>query len=302
MQAVIAATVFLTVTTLLRAAGAGKTADRVDVRGRLGQVIGYEEVVDQRAKELARPLPERLLLPLFTRIFRVMARVMPAGIMKSLEPKVARAANPGGLSANEFLGLKVMLALGIPAFAFVLAGMAPRPAALLVTAVLGWQLPDFYLSKKATERKNRIEKSFPDILDLLTVSVEAGLGFDGALAKVVEKDSGPVAAEFRRVLQEIKVGKSRKDALKDFAARCALEDITAFVNAMVQSEQLGLSVSRTLRSQSEQMRRKRRQRAEEQAMKAPVKMLIPLVVFIFPTIFIILLGPAVIQIIEGFLR
>jgi tight adherence protein C len=122
------------------------------------------------------------------------------------------------------------------------------------------------------------------------------------MAKVVEKDPGPVAVEFRRVLQEIKVGKSRKEALKDFAARCDLDDITSFVNAMVQSEQLGLSVSKTLRNQAEQMRRKRRQRVEEQAMKAPVKMLIPLVMFIFPTIFIVLLGPAVIQIIEAFIK
>lgn len=302
MPAVIAATVFLAVITFFRAVGAGNPADKVDVRGRLGQVIGYEEAADVRTKELSRSLAERILLPVFSRIARFVSKRMPAGIVKSLEPKVERAAHPGGLSVNEFLGLKVMLTVGIPSAVYVIGGGSAGAAPIAASAVLGWQLPDFYLSKVAGARKTLLEKTFPDVLDLLTVSVEAGLGFDGAMAKVVEKDISQVAVELKRVLQEIKVGKSRKEALRDFAARCDVDEITSFVNAMVQSEQLGLSVSKTLRSQAEQMRRKRRQRVEEKAMKAPVKMLIPLVMFIFPPIFIVLLGPAVIQIIEGFAR
>ena len=139
----------------------------------------------------------------------------------------------------------------------------------------------------------------PDVLDLLTVSVEAGLGFDAALQRVVQKMTGAISVEFAKTLQEIKMGKHRREALRDLGLRTGIDDLNTFISAIVQADQLGVSIGNVLRVQSEQMRRKRRQRIEEKAMKAPIKMLIPMVLFIFPTIFIVLLGPAAMQMIEG---
>jgi len=303
LEALIPVTVFMSVYIFSQAFLSRNQTAKVDIRGRLGQVISSNEIVDTREKELRRPLIERLILPLLSKITGIIGKALPTGMLKTLEPKVLQAGNPGRLSAKEILGIKALLATGIPALLYSLnvngiGGMARLVLILAAAFIIGWKIPDLYLSSIITKKRKELEKTFPDILDLLTVSVEAGLGFDGAMAKVVEKDSGIVAFEFKRILQEIKMGKSRREALRDFAARSAVEDINSFVNAMVQSDQLGLSIAKTLRNQSEQMRRKRRQRVEEAAMKAPVKMLIPLVLFIFPCIFIILLGPALIQLIE----
>ncbi|MDW7675951.1 MAG: type II secretion system F family protein, partial [Bacillota bacterium] len=151
-------------------------------------------------------------------------------------------------------------------------------------------------------RKQFIQNELPDVLDLLTISVDAGLGFDAALVKVVEKTDGVLKGEFSKLLQEIKKGKARKNAMKDMAERCQVNDLSTFVGALVQADQLGVSISNILRIQAEQMRLKRRQLAQEKAMKAPIKMLFPLIFFIFPTIFIVLLGPALIQLFETFAK
>jgi tight adherence protein C len=303
LELLIPSLVFLSVLYFFRAVQARWEPVKVDIRGRLGQVIVAEEIPDARIKELKRPLSERILLPVLGKISGMVGKLLPAGMIKNLEPKVTQAGITGGLSVSEILGIKAILAAGLPALMYMLdvnsgSGAARMVILLLIALFIGWKLPDAYLAKLIADRKHILEKTFPDILDLLTVSVEAGLAFDGAMSKVVEKDSGLVSQEFRRVLQEIKMGKSRREALRDFANRSAVDDINSFVNAMIQSDQLGLSIAGTLRNQSELMRRKRRQRVEERAMKAPVKMLIPLVVFIFPTIFVILLGPAMIQLFE----
>jgi tight adherence protein C len=154
---------------------------------------------------------------------------------------------------------------------------------------------EFVLHNRIKQRQLQIINSLPDILDLLTVSVEAGLGFDGALQKVTEKTKGLLAMEFNRLLQEIRMGKSRRDALRDLAERIRVEELSALVSSIIQADQLGVSIGNVLRLQSAQIRLQRRQRAEEKAMKAPIKMLIPLVLFIFPTIFLVLLGPAAIE-------
>ncbi len=303
MEFVIPTFIFLSVIYLFRAIHARFEPEKVDIRGRLGQVIPTEEMQDTRQKELKKPLSERILLPILGKISGMVGRLLPSGLISSLEPRFVQAGSPGNLSVNEILGIKTILAAALPGLIYLFdigggRGVFSLVLLMFIGLVIGWKMPDFYLAKIAADRKKLLEKTFPDILDLLTVSVEAGLGFDGAMAKVVEKDSGLVAMEFKRVLQEIKMGKTRREALRDLADRSAVEDINSFVNAMIQSDQLGLSIARTLRNQSELMRRKRRQRVEERAMKAPVKMLIPLVVFIFPTIFLILLGPALIQLVE----
>jgi tight adherence protein C len=276
--------------------------ERIDVAARLKQTGEESPTADVRKTELKKTFAERLLRPLLLKISSLAGHLLPVRIMVVLAPKIEKAGLSWKLTASEFLGIKVLLTVSLPVLLYGglrSAGVIPPLYLVFVSLIAGWKLPDYYLQQKITGRARQLEKNFPDTLDLLTVSVEAGLGFDGALAKVAEKSSGIIAGEFRRLLQEIKMGKSRREALKLFGERTAVDDIRSFVSAVVQAEQLGLGLRKTLRQQSGQMRLKRRQRVEEQAMKAPVKMLLPLIVFIFPTIFLVLLGPAVIQIIDS---
>ena len=158
----------------------------------------------------------------------------------------------------------------------------------------------FYLTARIKQRQTAIQKELPDVLDLLTVSVDAGLGFDAALMRVVEKFSGELSKELRKTLQEMQMGKTREEALKDLGERTGVEDLLTFISSMIQADQLGVSISKVIRTQAEQVRLKKRQRIEEKAMQAPIKMLFPLVFFIFPSIFIVLLGPAVLRITKIF--
>ena len=167
----------------------------------------------------------------------------------------------------------------------------------VVGLLLGYTLPEFWLGGRVRKRQHAILLQIPDALDLLTISVRAGLGFDAALGKVVEKLQGPLTEEFRRALAEVRVGKARREALRDIVPRTEVGPLTNFISAIIQAEQLGVSISKVLQVQSEQLRIERRQRAEEQAAKAPIKMLFPLVGCIFPSLFIVILGPAIILII-----
>jgi tight adherence protein C len=171
-----------------------------------------------------------------------------------------------------------------------------KMSALMYTGLglmLGYMLPGTWLGSKIKERKKNIVKALPDALDLLTISVEAGLGFDIALKRVTEKWDDDLSREFKRVLADISLGRSRRDALRDMAERCDVEDVQIFTSAIIQAEQLGVSIAKILKLQSDQMRDRRRQRAEEKAQQAPVLMLFPMVFFIFPSIFVVILGPAV---------
>ena len=165
--------------------------------------------------------------------------------------------------------------------------------------VIGYIAPEFWLGRRIKRRQKAILLMIPDTLDLLTISVRAGLGFDAALAKVVEKLKGPLSDEFRRALAEVRVGKSRREALRDIIPRTEVPPLTNFIGAIIQAETLGVSISKVLQVQSEQLRIERRQRAEEQAAKAPIKMLFPLVGCIFPSLFIVILGPAIILIVKN---
>ena len=172
----------------------------------------------------------------------------------------------------------------------------------LVGALFGYIVPEFWLGGRVKKRQKAILLMIPDALDLLTISVRAGLGFDAALGKVVEKLKGPLTDEFRRALAEVRVGKARRDALRDIVPRTEVAPLTNFIGAIIQAEQLGVSISKVLQVQSEQLRIERRQRAEEQAAKAPIKMLFPLVGCIFPSLFIVILGPAIILIVQNLKR
>jgi tight adherence protein C len=254
-------------------------------------------------EELGRPFFDRALRPL---ISKVAARFGGRfGGVNKLEMMITRAGSPGGLSPEEFIAIQFIGAVFLSLLLFVVAILLPLGPIFLFIFPLcgvgfGYVLPKFWLGRKVKERKSLIQRSLPDVLDLLCISVEAGLGFDLALAKVVEKFKGPLSSEFKRALQEMAMGRPRWEALKDVGKRCDVEDLRIFVNEVVQAEQLGVSMSNLLRIHSDGMRVKRRLRAEEIAHKAPIKILFPMVFFIFPTIFIVVLGPIVLKLIEEF--
>ncbi|MDK2856395.1 MAG: tight adherence protein [Bacillota bacterium] len=271
---------------------------------RLTEVVGTAPV-SIRQQELSFPLFHRFIKPVVAGLAKVLVRHMPAVGAETLEKRLTEAGRPWNLSGRELLAIKYVLA-GLNALALMelwkLAGQAALQSAVmaLVGGIAGWLLPDAVLSSKARQRREQVEKSLPDVLDLITVCVEAGLGFDAALVKVVEKSKGVLADELFQVLQEIRMGKPRREALREMADRMAVEDLSNFVGSIIMAEQLGISIGNVLRSQSKEARQKRRQRVEEMAMKAPVKMLLPMVIFIFPAVFIVLLGPAAIQIMRAF--
>lgn len=269
---------------------------------RLGQYA--QRTVTLEEIELQAPFSERVLRPFLGKLSGLVARVTPQSNVDAIRRDLTLAGSPSNLQANDFLGLKGMLALVFGGGTFVLLSFSKTPplnTALYVAGLTfsGFMLPNVWLSTKISARKSAITKALPDALDLLTISVEAGLGFDLALAKVVEKWNNPLTLEFARVLTEMRVGKPRREALRDMVARTDVADVTAFVAAIIQADQLGVSISRVLQIQSEQMRVRRRQRAEERAHEAPVKMTFPMVFLIFPAMLIVILGPAVPRIMSG---
>ncbi len=235
---------------------------------------------------------------------RVGRRVTSTSFSATTEKRLALAGNPGDLRMADWLGIKAVGAI-VGAGLFVLLFVVPAVikvsfpinlAMIAVGVMFGYTVPEFWLGGRIKKRQKAILLQIPDALDLLTISVRAGLGFDGALGKVVEKLKGPLTDEFRRALAEIRVGKARRDALRDIVGRTEVPALTNFIGAIIQAEQLGVSISKVLQVQSEQLRIERRQRAEEMAAKAPIKMLFPLVGCIFPSLFIVILGPAIILI------
>lgn len=249
---------------------------------------------------------EKTILPLQKDLAKCLSSLTPIGLRKNIQNQLMLAGNPFGWQVNEFLVFQALSAVFLPflltLLLFFFTGLSVSKLLIMffLLQALGMLGPQLWLKQKVRIRQKQIICALPDTLDLLSVSVEAGLGFDSALAKVVEKTKGALAEEMAKVLQEVRIGKTRKDALKDLTVRTGVDDLRSFIAAIIQADQLGVSITNVLKIQAEQMREKRRQRAEETAMKAPVKMLFPLVFFIFPSIFIILLGPAVIQLILVF--
>jgi tight adherence protein C len=256
-----------------------------------GRPLTLEEI------ELAQPFSQRILLPMIQASAQFMSRFTPQRTLEATRHKLDLAGNPNNWSATEFLGIRGLAALLLAVLTFFLTMLAKTDLSrqLLFTAamaVLGFLLPTIWLGGRIRRRQEEIVKTLPDALDLLTISVEAGLPFDGAMQRVADKWDNEISRGFQRLLTEMRVGKSRRDALRDMADRMEVPDITSFVAALIQADQLGISIAKVLRIQSEQMRIKRRQRAEEKAQQAPIKMLIPMTFLIFPTILIVILGPA----------
>lgn len=274
--------------------------EKINVMQRLGQgeELSEEGPGASVTAGLEGSFATRVVAPLFSKIFELLASLLPGEMSATREASLSKAGINGQSGAGALFAAKLLLGTGLALLAFVQLP-AQLPGTILAF-LAGWSLPEFYLVMRRRRREEEIEKTLPDTLDLLTVSVEAGLGFDGAMLKVAEKSKGILASEFHRLIKENRMGKNRRDSLRDMASRLGNENITAFTGSIIQAEQLGISFANVLRLQAEQVRRRRRQRIEEAAMKAPVKMLIPLVLFIFPTIFIVLLGPAALQIITIF--
>jgi len=285
---------------------AGLAASRrpeTQVQDRLTQYASRPKTLEEI--ELEQPFSERVLMPMIRGMARLVTRFAPQKSMESVRHNLELAGNPNNWGPAEFLGVRGLAGVMMGVLTFAVLNMAGLPVEkrLLFTfllAALGFQYPIIWLGGKIKKRKANIVKALPDALDLLTISVEAGLGFDGALAKVTEKWDNELSREFGRVLSEIRMGKLRREALRDLADRAEVPDLTNFIAAVIQADQLGVAMTRVLRVQSDQMRTKRRQRAEEKAQMAPVKMTIPLVLLIFPSLLVVILGPAVPKIAGAF--
>jgi len=283
--------------------GLASSAPVDPVQARLTQ-LGSMQAKNLEELELQAPFMERTVRPLVARLSGSMARVTSSSFSDRTEKRLALAGNPGDLRVADWLGIKAVGAIVgglLFFFLFVIVGLLKFPFVIgvvmsFVGALFGYTIPEFWLGGRVKKRQHAILLMIPDALDLLTISVRAGLGFDAALGKVVEKLPGPLSDEFRRALAEVRVGKQRREALRDIVARTEVAPLTNFIGAIIQAEQLGVSISKVLQVQSEQLRIERRQRAEEQAAKAPIKMLFPLVGCIFPSLFIVILGPAIILI------
>jgi tight adherence protein C len=269
--------------------------DRLGVYGKTGSI---------REETLTRPLAERAIAPVVLGLGKVLNRFTPIGYLNKLQHKLMLAGTPANLDAPSLVVIKVFTTI----FGIILAFFAQRVAGsgfqrlvlILFPIVLGFFGPDAWLSRKVEERRSSMQRSLPDVLDLLVISVEAGLGFDSALARVVSTVPGPLTEEFFRMLQETRVGVSRRDAMRHLMERSDLDELRSFLLAMMQAEAFGVAIARVLRVQADEMRVKRRQRAQEKAFAAPVKIVFPLVFCIFPALFIVLLGPAAIQISGAF--
>jgi tight adherence protein C len=270
---------------------------RDPIQARLAEFSVREEPISLEEIELSQGFYDRIVLPFFNSIGKISQRFTPQATLQSTKRKLEMAGNPMRMDPSFFLTMRLILAVvfgGLIFLTFMFSGRSWGQGLLLTVLFLlvGFMFPEMWLSSKVSRRQKAVFRAMPDALDLLTVCVEAGLGFDAAMAKVQEKWENELALEFGRVIQEIRLGKLRRDALRDMAERIGVAELTSFVAAVIQSEQLGVSLAKVLRIQSDQMRVRRRQMAEEEAHKAPIKMIFPIALLIFPSILIVLLGPA----------
>ena len=295
--------VFVAVVFLIMWVGLGVTRARDEMVDRLA-LYGRTNVASAREDQLAKPLAQRTIGPVLLKFSGFLKRFTPVGYLEKKQHQLLLAGSPGNLDAPALVVIKALgTGLGVVAsFAIVdFGGSAIQRIVLFVfPLVLGFFGPDAWLARKVDERRVAMQKALPDILDLMVISVEAGLGFDSALSRVVATVPGPLSEEFFRMLQETRVGVSRREAMRHLMDRTDLDELRSFLLAMIQAEAFGVTIANVLRVQADEMRVKRRQRAQEKAFAAPVKMVFPLVFCIFPALFIILLGPAAIQITEAF--
>jgi tight adherence protein C len=270
-----------------------------DVGARLDGYLERRDAVED--DEMSRPFGSRVLGPAFRGLLHALGRLAPRDYAERTQVALLQAGQPGGLTALDFFGVRILFAV-VPAalYYFLVARSLPSSFGLrspffnaLLVAVIGFFLPLFWLTRRAKQRRHDIQRALPDALDMLTIGVEAGLAFESAMLKVGEKWDNALTREFRRAVTEMRVGSARDDALRRMVDRAGVPDLATFVGILIQSGQLGVSIAQVLHTQAEQMRIKRQQRAEELARQAGVKMVIPLVFLIFPSILVVLMGPMI---------
>jgi len=274
-------------------------------RRRLQQIEGnFNNKLDE---ELSSPFAERFLMPILYTILKAVSHILPKSTKGLALSNLERDLKFAGikLSVREFSAVRFIImftCIGFSLLFLVIESIPTEGKAFIVLfgVVLAILIPRYYLQSSVKKRQGGIRQQMPDILDLLSVSVEAGLGFDSALIRVSDRATGPLVDELITVYREMQMGRPRREALKDLGERSSISELKMFASSMVQADQLGISIKNVLKAQSQQLRLARKQRAEEKAMKAPVKMMLPLIIFIFPVVFIILLGPSVVEIIKTF--
>lgn len=273
---------------------------------RLEDFTNKGEVVDLRKLELSQPFRERIIYPIARKFGELAIKFTPQYALTSVSRRLELAGSSAKLDPTMILSIQFIAAIafgGIVALVFTLGpskvGLGKLLLFIVLFAALGFYFPQLWLTSQINRRQKNIRKAMPDALDLLTICVEAGLGFDAAMAKVSEKWENELALAFARVNAEIQLGKIRREALRDMADRIGIAEMTSFVAAVIQSEQLGVSLAKVLRIQSDQMRIKRRQLAEEEAHKAPIKMLIPMGLLIFPSLMVVLMTPAALKLMHS---
>ncbi|MBE0466408.1 MAG: type II secretion system F family protein [Candidatus Desulforudis sp.] len=278
---------------------------RAIVRQRLAAIARIRGVAIVEGDPFSLPFRERVIRPFLEKCGRLVGRLAPRAVHLSIAHRLMQAGHPYRLQTTTFLAilaLSTIILPGLTVFVGLMLGLPVRNVAgwVMLALFVGPLVPWFWLGRKATERIQAIDRALPDAVDLLVVSVEAGLAFDMALAKVTEKMTGPLPDEFARTLNEIRLGKMRRHALRDMGQRVGAKSLSQFISTVIQSTQMGVSLGNILRIQSEKIRQERRMRASEMAMKAPVKMLFPMIFFIFPALFVVLLGPAMMRIVDTF--
>lgn len=278
--------------------------EKAVVRASLRQLDDYE-VESVRERELLVPLRERAVSPLLTGLTDLGKRFTPKGYVDTVKGKLVSAGTGDQESLDRFLAIRVVTVVLAPIGAFLAYKYSPIDGMgrLVLTLVIGALFiigPDSVLDRKVADRQYEIRRKLPDVMDLLVISVEAGLGFEQALDRTVASVPGPLSEEFARMLGETRAGSTRADAMRAMDARTNVPEIRSFVLAILQADTFGVSIGRVLRAQADEMRIKRRQLAQERAAKAPVKMLVPMVFCIFPALFVVVLGPAAINIVEVF--
>ena len=286
----------------LTVVGLRSRQEETPLEERLNEYIARGEDITLEEIELSQPITERILVPIIQKIGEITERFTPQNAIEQTEKNLELAGNPPGIDPTIFWAARFIVAIGVGAlliFVFSLGSMdwswGRKLLMIGVFALIGFFMPQLLLQSRINSRQDTIRKSLPDALDLLTICVQAGLGFDAAMSRVAEKWEDALADEFSRALREIQLGNVRRVALRNMSDRIGIAEMTSFVAAIIQSEQLGVSMAKVLRIQSDQMRVRRRQIAEEKAQQAPVKMLFPMALLIFPSLLIILLGPAGLQ-------
>jgi tight adherence protein C len=260
------------------------------------QVYGGEKPLTMEEVELQRPFSERFLRPGIERLGSLLSRSTPQKARQDLMNRLDLAGRPGNLTPEDFGAVRlvaaaVMAAIGL-LLGLLLANTVYLAVSLVAGAILGYYLPVLWLKQKVDARRSEIQKGLPDAMDLLVIAVDAGLGFDAALARVTDKYKNALSDEFAKVLREVSLGRPRLEAMDEMGRSSGVEDLHNFIQAIIQSEQFGTGIGKILRIQADEMRRKRRQRAQEKAAQATLKMMLPMVGCIFPTLWIVLLGPA----------